>query len=216
MARLSQFEIRQTITNELTNLGNEFTTNALAYLSLTSKNEQLLCAALAKRLADAFSSQDHMVVGRETYIPGKRIDVAVLSDGEPIALVEAKSAHVFDLVLSPDQYPSKGMKKDAERLRSIEFDCERLVLVFFTHAYDEPSRSLNKVIKYLRGIRAFTGKVNRGEIDAKVEINKAIQRFDETMGDFDLVAAGQINAGTAFNVNVSVLYRMYSVSVTQT
>lgn len=205
-------EIESILRRELLHIGCEFKPNTLAYLALTSKSEQEMCALLANRLNSSFPDHLSIQVGREKSIQRKRIDVAVLCREEPLALIEAKSAYVFDLVASEDPYPSAGMRKDIDRLRSIDFDGGRFSLVFFTHLNEEPSEEFKCVLKYARDIKKYFQKISDEGTDVPLKIVEGFRNLDKAVGSLRVVTNGKIDAGCAFGVKVSLLYRMYDAS----
>ena len=196
-ARVLEYEI----TEELAQLHSEFTPNSLAYLLLTSKSERLLCGALASRLHARFIDFPGELICREW----ESFDVAVLHDGEPDTLIEAKAAYTFDLKDKNKRlYPSKPVRDDIDKLRKFEFNGDRYVLVFFTHADQIPERRYDAAIKYIKSMR------RRGnDLD---EFAECFRQFHERIDQIPIVAQGEIEAGNAFNVDVRVLYYLFDAS----
>ena len=196
-ARVLEYEISE----ELAQLHCEFAPNSLAYLLLTSKSERLLCGALASRLYTHFIDFPSLLVCREW----EGYDLAVLSDGEPDSLIEAKAAYTFDLMDKNQRlYPSKPVLHDIAKLRKFEFNGDRYVLVFFTHVYQIPRRSFNAAIKYLNLMRT------RGnDLD---EFAECFKQFHTKIGGLPIVANGEIEAGNAFDVDVGLLYWLFDAS----
>lgn len=190
--------------SELPHLNDEFNLNALAYLSLTSKNEHVLCGALANRLQMTLSDQQEMLVGREW----QTVDIAVLSQGEPVALIEAKAAYTFNLKVT---YPSKEVTQDVAKLRSKKFkgECERYVLTFFTHPNQLPQGQIDTVLKY-------SDRIRRHGVLTEAEIHRGFKRFHERIGQIPLVTNGEIRAGHAFGIDVSVFYWLFDANTPQT
>ena len=64
----------------------------MAWLSLTSKNERPLCDAVAWEL--------HGILARGTAVKRewRRFDIAVLADGAPVLLVEAKAGFAAEMI----------------------------------------------------------------------------------------------------------------------
>lgn len=64
-------------------------------------------------------------------------DIAVLTDGVPVALIEAKAAMSFDLVKGGD-FPESAVLKDFDRLKGVDFEGERYALPFVTNPHQIP------------------------------------------------------------------------------
>ena len=195
-------DLKDAVTASLRRLADEFETDELAYLSLTSKNERELCNALAWRLHRRFLGDAETQVVREW----KRHDIAVIHRDSPVALIEAKAAMSFDL-LEKKLYPSQEVLKDINKLRGVDFDGERFVLPFFTHYRQIPQREYEtkKVITYAHGMR------KHGVIET-ASVWQGLRRFRKATGDFPLVDQGEIPAGTAFGIDVSVIYLLLAVT----
>lgn len=190
------------LSEALRHLGDEFRPNRLAYWSLTSKNEREMCNALAWRLNERLADDADLHVAREW----KRRDIAVLRGGNPVAPVEAKAAMAFNLVQKgPRIYPSKDVLEDIEKLRKDEWGCrECYVLPFFTHVYQMPRREFDAVMPYISDIR-------KHGVIRKEELADGFERFHRKVGALTVVAAGEIPAGRAFGVDVSVWYWLLAV-----
>ena len=198
---------KETLTASLLRLGDEFKTNRLAYLSLTAKNEALLCGALARLLHEAYKDQAHIQIRREWWRKASNafFDVAVLKHGAPVALIEAKAAMSYDLV-KPSNYPIDAVLKDICRLRGVEFEGKRYALLFVTHPHQLPQHEYDAAMpsSYVADMRKYDVK--------RARIDEGIGRFLEAVGNLPVLANGEILAGTAFDVDVSVLYWLLSVS----
>ena len=183
-------------------LADEFKADELAYLSLTSKNEREMCNALAWRLHEWFRDDAETEVAREW----KRHDIAVLHRDRPVALIEAKAAMSFNLV-EEKLYPSNEVVSDIEKLRRVDFECKRFVLPFFTHYRHVPqwAYKANRVITYVDDMR------KHGVIQAE-RVWDGLMRFRKATGDLAVVAQGEVPAGHAFGIDVSVLYLLLAVS----
>ena len=57
--------VTEALTASLRRLGDEFKPNRLAYLSLTSKNERLLCGSLARLLHETHEDEPAIQIRRE-------------------------------------------------------------------------------------------------------------------------------------------------------
>lgn len=201
-----RLSVGETLAALLQRLGGEFKADRLAYLSLTAKNESLLCGALARLMHEAYADRPHTQIRREWWRSASNayFDVAVLTRGAPVALIEAKAAMSFDLVKGGG-FPAKDVLKDVDRLRGVEFAGERYALLFVTHPHEMPRLEFDIALPYIAGMRRH-GAIERARIDA------GFGHFIEAAGGLPVLAAGEIPAGTAFDVDVSVFYWLLSVS----
>lgn len=202
------------IKEALNQLGNTFEPNDLAYLSLTSKNEHLLCASLASRLHAQFADQPDLLVAREwRAAPKCPVDLAILSHGEPRVLIEAKAGYTFDLVGYESKrkryFPSDAIQKDLAKLARLNFECERYVLVFFTHPHQIPSAQFAGAVKYIDLMR-------RRGTPCRDEISQCFDLFHASIGNLPIMAQGELRAGRAFDVDVSVLYWLFDAGLVTT
>ena len=191
------------LTQALRHLGDEFKPDRLAYWSLMTKNEREMCNALAWSLNEQFADDADTQVIREW----KRHDIAVLRRHNPVALIEAKAAMAFDLIETSSRiYPSKPVMSDVEKLRKAEPKCEKCyVLPFFTYLYQIPRHEYDGAMPYISGIR------KHGVID-KADLDGGFERFHKAVGGSPVVAKGEIPAGNAFDVDVSVFYWLLAVA----
>lgn len=197
-------------------LGDEFKPDALAYLSLTSKNERLLCGALAQRLHRQYDCEGSDFLVRREWtcpdMPRRPVDIAVLRGGdEPHVLIEAKAAMAFDPLVNGSRiYPSADVAKDVEKLRKLKKARGRYVLAFFTRWDKCPDPRHSAAMPYFGGMKRRPDGMTDGERDA------ALQRFrasvlDRTDCGLRAVEHGEFPAGCAFGVNVSVFYQLMSL-----
>ena len=200
--------VRETVTAALGCLGGEFTPDSLAYLALTSKDERLLCGALARRLHGEFRDDAETLVRREWPVPGntrERVDVAVLRAGKPVALIEAKAAMSFDLVKGTGRgFPVPAVLKDIGKLRGIDVEAERFALLFVTNTKQEPSDEHDAALSYAEERRRH-GVINEPRMMA------GSKRFLEAVGHLPVVDWGRVAGGVAFGVEVDVLYWLLEV-----
>lgn len=200
----------------LKDLGDEFKPDTLAYLSLTSKNERLLCGALAQRLHRQYNCDDSDFLVRREWtcpdMPRRPVDIAVLRGGdEPHVLIEAKAAMAFDPLVNGSRiYPSAGVAKDVEKLRKFKRARWRYVLAFFTRWHKCPDPKHAAAMPYSGGMKRHPN----GMTDQ--ERSDALERFRASVvdrSDCDLCAEkqGEFPAGCAFGVNVSVFYQLMSL-----
>lgn len=198
--------VTTTLATSLRRLGREFKPNRLAYLSLTASNEALLCGALASLLHEAYADQGHTQVRREwPSSSDASFDVAVLTDGVPVALIEAKAAMSFDLVQGGD-FPKNAVLEDLDRLKGVDFEGERYALLFVTHPHEIPQHEYDVAMP-----TSYTEDMRRHGAIEPARVDGAIRRFHGAVGNPPLVATGRISAGTAFDVDVSIIYLLLSV-----
>lgn len=200
--------VRETVAAALGCLGEEFTPDSLAYLALTSKDERLLCGALARRLHGEFCDDAEILVRREWPVPNdtrKRVDVAVLRPGEPVALIEAKAAMSFDLVKGTGRgFPASAVLEDIRRLRGIDVEAERFALLLVTDTKQLPSDEYDPALPYAEERR------RHGVID-EPRMMAGFRRFLGAVGHPPVVDWGRVAGGVAFGVEVDVLYWLLEV-----
>ena len=199
--------VTTTLATSLRHLGREFKPNRLAYLSLTASNEALLCGALASLLHEAYADQGHTQVRREWSRSSSDafFDVAVLTDGVPVALIEAKAAMSFDLVKGGD-FPQSAVLKDLDRLKGVDFEGERYALLFVTHPHQIPRDEYDIAMP-----TSYTEDMRRHGAIEPARVDDSMRRFHDAVGSPPMVATGRISAGTAFEVDVSIIYLLLSV-----
>ena len=191
-------------------LAEGFEPDDLARALLRSKSERLLCDALAARLGTQFADRPTTRVvrewGRGVQALGRlRIDLAVLRGDRPVALVEAKVAKSFDLVVETERrYPSGEVRDDIEKLRMVEFDGERYVLLLVAHNHRVPDRRHDGVVAYSDALRRY------GVVD-DARIGDGFERFREAVGEVAVCRHGRVRAGKAIGVEVSLLYWLLEV-----
>ena len=103
-------------------------------------------------------------------------------------------------------YPSKEVLHDIDKLRRVEFECERYVLPFFTYLHQVPRHEHDVAMPYIDGIR------KHGVID-KSSINDGFGRFMKATGNLSVLGHGEIQAGKAFDVDVSVFYWLMAIAI---
>lgn len=198
------------IASALSGLTEEFERDALARRLLESKNELLLCDALAARLGAQLADRPMTWVarkwGRGEHALGRlRIDLAVLRGDRPVALIEVRVAKSFDLVIDTDRrYSSGEVRNDIEKLGMIGVDGERYVLLLVTHNHQVPDARYDAEVTYSDALR------RHGVIDDD-RIYDGFERFREAVGDVAVCDHGRVSAGHAFGVDVSLLYWLMEV-----
>ncbi len=200
--------VRETVVAALRCLGEEFTADSLAYMALTSKDERLLCGALARRLHEEFADDAETVVRREWPTPAntrKRVDVAVLRAGKPVALIEAKAAMSFDLVRGAGGgFPVPNVLEDVGKLRGVDVAERRFALLFVTNTKELPSDKHDAALPYAEERRRY-GVIEEPRMKA------GFRRFLSAVGHLPVVDQGRVTVGVAFGVEVEVLYWLLEV-----
>ena len=198
-------DVKEALKDSLRALGDEFKANRLAYLLLSSKDERLLCGALARGLHETFAHDPTLHVRRNwpTGLGRKDVDIAVLQHQRPVALVEAKAAISSDLLRKGKRpFPIGAVQDDVDKLRAIEFDSDRYALLF--------------VIRNQQALRdehdpALPYAVNMKRVVETAEIDEGFERFRVAVGGLPVLGQGEVLAGNAFGVDVSVLYWLLAV-----
>ena len=210
--RTTAQDLTYALQESLPQLGGEFRPNQLAYLSLTSKNELPLCGALAWLLHKKFAHDPKLIIRREyrsKELPKRPFDIAVLRDSKAIMLIEAKAAMAFDLLAKGSRiYPSKDVLADADKLKEVKEAKRRYTLTFFT-LYDQvpPNEKDHAAITYIRGMKLKSRQNAKERFE-----QEGLPRFRNAVDCRCPVAYGEIPAGDAFGVKVSVWYELIAVS----
>ena len=188
----------QRITEAMVSLGEEFSSNELAYLALTSKIERPIRDKLAYFLHRSFENHNNIDVAREW----RRVDLAVIVDRKPHILLESKAIYVFDIWDQETEWfvndEKNSIKKDLEKLKNLPSgtDAEKLLLVLATDCDRPPKASLDRIVKYGDLLRKYH-KGKKTEDETRMQAKK---RF----GDFKYFSSGIISGGHAFDIKVDV------------
>ena len=197
----------EALLSALTEVQGDFSAGELAYLALTSKVELPVRDRLAFRLSQQLP--EGLFVAREW----RRVDLAVLEEGPealPRMLLEAKALYSFDLVGPPKwatRYPDL-VERDVAKLRamgSMPVDVQAFVLVLATHPVTEISASLRHIAKYATGVAKAVQLM--GDPDAVAA--EARQRLLGHLRALGPVREGKMNGGTAYGVEINVLYWLF-------
>ena len=160
--------------------------------------------ALAWRLQMFYEQYEpHDLVGREVSYQKARCDIGILSGAsphDPKVLIEAKAGYIHPLTWDEERpYPSDEVCDDVAKLRKLDFDGERYVLVFLTAPSKYPRPLLRPVVKYSG--HPWPDRMHL----SKRKLNEGIDRFQAAIGDLPILAKGKIDAGNAFDVDVHYL-----------
>ena len=195
------------ITTAIRQLGEDFEPNQLARLLCTGKRKRELCSALARRCNALVDDVPNTQVVRNWEQPNDRnrgaIDVAVLSNGYPAALLELETGFTFDLVKSRRRrmypYPAEEVVGATRKLRDVSVDGWRYVLVCFTHLHEIPRDEFHAGMKYIEDMK-------RSGIVARTAIKRGFSEFWKGVEGLPIMAHGTVDAGRSFGVTVSLLY----------
>ena len=193
----------------LKRLEEEFQENELAYLALSSKAEKPIVDRLAFRLQRTHGSES-LAVAREFTESGKirRVDLAVVADRVPRLLLEAKAMNALNVYRPKLQRRYPGlMRADVNKLRKYPTDDEtdqptKVVLLLTTYTHALPDSRWDGIVKYAALIRKHH-QVN----DIADLRRRFIQQLPE--GEFPLAASGNIRGGCAFDLDVTIHYRLF-------
>ena len=200
------------ISGALRRLTNEFRENELAYLALTSKVEKQVIDRLAFSLHRDNRRSDCVAIAREYTVPGvvRRVDLAVVERGVPHVphvFLEAKAMQSFNVNLphNPPRYLQR-IDEDVEKLRNCNIRAcasapQKIILLLITHTSRAPHERWDRVIKYASRIRNYRPR----------SIARLTSQLDEQMPAerFPFMASGSIRGGRAFDVGVTVHYRLF-------
>lgn len=197
----------------------------LAFLALTRKSERHLCDLMAWRLQRRVCSRA-LLVRCEKRLQGEdaSVDIAVMRDGEPIALVEAKQGYTFDLArLVLGHSPTKNgieadVRKDIEKQRCRQSICERrYILLFFAHPRSVPPQGVLRD-EYHSALAKWVEKARAKGIPTpdcdRETLDRGFRRLSEELGGcLHPVCDGHsdFDAGDAFETNVRIFYWLLRV-----
>jgi hypothetical protein len=200
-------KLTPTIVSALQKLSEAFQPDELAYLALTQKVEHAIRDKLAFNLHQKLNSNSSLLVCREWF----RRDLAIVQDGKPRLILEAKAIYTFDIIKSGSQHSfPRQVAEDFGKAAAWELDApegcplETLALVIATHPLSPPNKKYQHAIKYFGGVTKYSVEpATFEEVDAVMQ-NK--------MQDFKLLGSIQIPGGKAFDTPVSVFCWLYSIN----
>ena len=203
--------VRQ-ISGALRRLTNEFGENELAYLALTSKAEKQIVDRLAFSLHRDNRHSDYVAIAREYTDPGviRLVDLAVVERGiphVPHVFLEAKAMQSFNVNL-PHDSPRylQPIGEDVEKLENYNIRAyanvpQKIVLHLTTHTSRAPHNRWDGVVKYASRIRNYRPR-SIADLTSKLDRQMPTERFP-------VMASGNIRGGRAFDVDVTVHYRLF-------
>ena len=205
---MTSIDWMQRVGDALNRLDKDFEENELAYLALTSKAEKQVIDRLAFRLHQDYAN-DRFAIAREFTIPRKirRVDLAIVEDNLPRLLLEAKAMQSFNVNLCAGsrKYLAR-IRKDKAKLRAYKPprghpDLDKAVLHLTTHTSSAPAANWDRIVKYAARIRNYRLK-NIDELKGKLD-----QQLPKR--EFPVRASGDIRGGCAFNMNVTIHFRLF-------
>ena len=152
--------MEEALVSTLKLVGKHFTKNELAYLSLTSKIELPIRDQWAFLLHSELS-KNGLIVSREW----KRIDLAILKNGIPLAFVELKAMYSFNAALDPKGISGfiDAMSKDEKKATILAGGTTEIFTVLLaTHPCSIIDSSFSWIIKYRSDINQAIGNVSVG------------------------------------------------------
>jgi hypothetical protein len=185
-------------TSSLNQAVASFEPNELAYLALTGKIELTIRDRLAWVTQGAWPSPPFFTA-REW----KKTDLAVIEDGQPVVLLEAKALYSFDAVNSVTLANYEGYIRDdiAKALKLAVPGTQVMAAVFMTHVAAPVPGHLHGIVKYWPGINhALTAHDNQGHLH-----QAAIESLEDVLGQIGLTKRiDWPSEGEAFGVPVQV------------
>lgn len=196
-------DLRELLRRGLDNLPSTFEEGELAYLALTCKPEGVIRDRLAFWLHRELSDSG-LIVSREWAPSRSRVDLAVLSSGSPLALVELKAMYNFDVQKRLDvrhDYHTLVRRDIEKALGFAGLETEVYALLLSTHPHAPVDPSLDRVVKYLPYINRSHRKAGSHEA-----IREAAAGYvGEWFPDADAYT-GTITGGNAFGIGVDIDY----------
>jgi hypothetical protein len=189
------------LTHGLHSIGSTFAHDELAYLALTGKPELLIRDRLAFWLHEKVGS-DQILVAREWL----RTDLAILLRPKaPVCLIELKAMYTFDAASTKydgSAWTDRTAKDELKARRLADESTEVYSVLLATHPHMNIPEDLHGVVKYAAEINRWN-KANGG---AEAVRQAACKNVKAHAADRELIVHGEIEAGSAFGIDVSVLF----------
>lgn len=202
VGKLRHVDFSHSISESLRRLQDDFRRDELAYLALTVKIEQPIRDRLAFLLHEQLAP-DGVVVAREW----KNIDIAILIDGKPRALIELKAAYTFDIIKGGaahecfDQIVSDVRKCFSRGYEGVEV----FTLLLATHPHQLPHASYECAVAYYPYVRGYI----RRQPDASTAYELSDKQVRTILETHPARTKGRLFGGSAFGVEVSVSYWLF-------
>ena len=194
--------IENILIKSLEQVVNEFGKDELAFLALTTKIELPVRDRWAYVLYKKLKKQG-LVVSREW----KRVDLAVLRETTPQALVQLKAMYTFDAINERGYY-KKGIGylfediKKASKLVGKSRNIYGVLLV--THPMQVIPLKFTRIIKYRPGVNGALKQLGNQKQVANVSVDR-IEKF-LILERHTIVKKGTMFGGSAFGIKTNVLY----------
>lgn len=188
------------ITSSIKQVADEFQKDELAFLALTTKIELPLRDRWAYLLYKKLKSEN-FIVSREW----KRMDLAILKNEIPEALIQLKAMYTFNAALDAENingYAKYTLDDEKKATRFASKDTATYSVLLVTHPSAIISSKLSGIVKYHTGINKALRKFGCPKevaVEAKRNINNKFKNRNVT-------ASGELPGGKAFGVGVSVMY----------
>ncbi len=193
------------ISKKMKMIDREFCNNELAYLALTSKVERPIVDKLAFCLHRDYYAEGHIArewTKRNQY---QRGDLAVIVDGAPKLILEAKAMYSFDMFAedAKTKYPER-VKKDVKKMQNFKpgGQVERLAMILLTDTDTCPNDGFSGIVKYMNRLKS--PKRDFDELKSAVQANFCEFLPRDTKLDF-----GSICGRSAFGMQVTVHYCLF-------
>jgi hypothetical protein len=201
-------DISNSLQAAISRAGKTFVKDELAFLALTSKVERPLLDRVAFQLHRELEGSGAMVAREYPVSARVRADIGVLREGKLIGAVEGKAMYTADCMkgrgLGPD-YPNR-MHADLQRYAGTESAVLQVfTLLLATHPGTQIPKSLQRLVKY-------SGLVNRGfqTHTSAAELERIAGEYLNSKISAEVrVANGKLDAGTAFDIPVDLLWWLY-------
>ena len=196
------------VTVALKRLDKEFRENELAYLALTSKAERQIVDRLAFSLHRDFGGDGDASIAREFTVSRKiqRVDLAITHGKVPLLFLEAKAMQSYHANLPNGSFPYLDkIEHDREKLRGYAPETplgppERGVLLLTTHTSSPPDKKWDGIVKAAQRIRNHRPK---SADKMKEKLNKLLPSRC-----FPIMGCGDISGGCAFDMKVTIHFRL--------
>ncbi|WP_286241155.1 hypothetical protein [Neptuniibacter halophilus] len=191
--------VEQILIDALKEVIGAFQPDELAYLALTSKIELPIRDRWAYTVHQLLPNQ--YVVSREW----KRVDLAVVQDRKPVALVELKAMYSYDAAMDPISISGfcDSLERDERKaLKLAGDDASVFTVLLATHPRTSVPIEYEQVIKY----RNLINRSFRTFGDAHAIEKAANEAVSARFNGKNVIAAGKLPGGIAFDIEVDVLY----------
>lgn len=194
--------IENILAQSLEQVVNEFGKDELAFLALTTKIELPLRDRLAYVMYKKLK-EEGLVVSREW----RRVDLAVLRETVPQALIELKAMYTFDALRERGNLKKRIGYLFEDIKKASQFDCKSeniYGILLATHPRHAIPLEFTNIIKYIPGINSALKRLGDQKKVAEVSVN----RIEKLLASekHTVVKKGTMLGGSAFGIETDVLY----------